>query len=108
MKNNITLIEIFQSFISEDEILAVYREFGYEESSRKFKGLDLYKFLIIAAINEYKSYRYGADLMERDGLTPLIIPLFLKNLIVSIIEFLKDYLKLLFLNVTVLSEEFLN
>lgn len=71
MKNNITLIEIFQSFISEDEILAVYKEFGYEESSRKFKGLDLYKFLIIAAINEYKSYRYGADLMERDGLTPV-------------------------------------
>ncbi len=26
MKNNITLIEIFQSFISEDEILAVYRK----------------------------------------------------------------------------------
>ena len=71
MKNNITLIEIFQSFLSEDEMLAVYKEFGYEESSRKFKGLDLYKFLIIAAINEYKSYRYGADLMERDGLTPV-------------------------------------
>ena len=71
MKNNITLIEIFQSFISEDEVLAVYTEFGYEEVSRKFKGIDLYEFLIIAAINEYKSYRYGADLMARDGLTPV-------------------------------------
>ena len=71
MKNNITLIEIFQSFISEDEVLAVYTEFEYEESLRKFKGLDLYGFLIIAAINEYKIYRYGADLMARDGLTPV-------------------------------------
>ena len=36
MKNNITLIEIFQSFISKDEILAIYKEFNYEETSRKF------------------------------------------------------------------------
>lgn len=68
MKNNITLIEIFQSFISEEEVLAVYKGFNYEETSRKFKGTDLYKFFIIAAINEYKSYRYGADLMRHDGL----------------------------------------
>lgn len=68
MKNTITLIEIFQAFLSEEEVLAVYKEFNYEETSRKFKGTDLYEFLIIAAINEYKSYRYGADLMERDGL----------------------------------------
>ncbi|MGL4989593.1 MAG: IS4 family transposase [Sarcina sp.] len=71
MKNNITLIEIFQSFISEEEVLAVYKEFNYEETSRKFKGTDLYEFFIIAAINEYKSYRYGADLMGRDGLNPV-------------------------------------
>ncbi|MGL4991578.1 MAG: hypothetical protein ACRC57_10530, partial [Sarcina sp.] len=68
MKNNITLIEIFQSFISEEEVLTVYKEFNYEETSRKFKGTDLYEFFIVAAINEYKSYRYGADLMGRDGL----------------------------------------
>lgn len=54
--------------ISKDEVLAVYKEFGYEESSRKFKGQDLYEILIVAAINEYKSYRYGADLMKHDGL----------------------------------------
>ncbi|MGL5616639.1 MAG: IS4 family transposase, partial [Sarcina sp.] len=49
----------------------VYKEFNYEETSRKFKGADLYEFFIVAAINEYKSYRYGADLMGRDGLTPV-------------------------------------
>ena len=71
MKNTITLIEIFQSFLTLEEILGVYESFGYTETSRKFKGLDLYNFLIISAVNEYKSYRYGADLMQRDGLIPV-------------------------------------
>ena len=55
MKNNITLIAIFQSFISKEEVLAVYKEFNYEETSRKFKGTDLYNFLLLELLTSIKA-----------------------------------------------------
>ena len=69
MKNNSMIFDIFQTLLSEEEVLDVCNCLGYKDSLRKFRVYDLFKFFISSSLNEYKSYRHGAENMERDGLT---------------------------------------
>ncbi len=71
MKNNTTIFDIFQTFLTEEEVNEVCTALNYTDTSRKFKVYDLFEFFIAAAANEYKSYRTGSEKMEKDGLTPV-------------------------------------
>lgn len=71
MKNTTTIFDIFQTFLSEEEVKKVSEILGYVDTGRKFRLYDLIKFFIAAATNEYKSYRHGIEHMESAGLTPV-------------------------------------
>lgn len=68
MKNNTTIFDIFQTLLTEEEVIAVCEALGYIDTSRKFKVYDLINFFIAAATNEYKSFRTGSDSMVSAGL----------------------------------------
>lgn len=71
MKNNTTIFDIFQTFLSKEEVKAVCDALGYKDTSRKFTVYNLFQFFIAAATNEYKSFRHGSESMEKDGLEPV-------------------------------------
>jgi hypothetical protein len=71
MKNTTTIFDIFQTFLSKEEVKKVSELLGYVDTARKFTLYDLIEFFIAAATNEYKSYRHGIEQMESMGLTPV-------------------------------------
>ena len=64
MKNITTIFDIFQTFLTNEEVKKVSESLGYVDTARKFTLYDLIKFFIAAATNEYKSYRHGVENME--------------------------------------------
>lgn len=56
MKNITTIFDIFQTFLTIEEVKNVSESLGYVDTARKFTLYDLIKFFIAAAKNEYKSY----------------------------------------------------
>jgi len=68
MKNTTTIFDIFQTFLTTEEVKKVSESLGYIDTARKFTVYDLIKFFIAAATNEYKSYRHGIEEMESVGL----------------------------------------
>ena len=71
MKNTTTIFDIFQTFLTEEEVKKVSESLGYVDTARKFTIYDLIKFFIAAATDEYKSYRHGIENMESAGLRPV-------------------------------------
>lgn len=71
MKNTTTIFDVFQTFLSEEEVKKFSEILWYVDTARKFTLYDLIKFFIAAATNEYKSYRDGIEHMESVGLTPV-------------------------------------
>lgn len=71
MKNITTIFDIFQTFLTTEEVKKVSESLGYVDTARKFTLYDLIKFFIAAATNEYKSYRHGVENMENAGLMPV-------------------------------------
>ena len=68
MKNTTTIFDIFQTFLTDEEIKKVSEILGYIDTAKKFTIYDLIKFFIAAATNKYKSYRHGVENMELAGL----------------------------------------
>ncbi|MBO0588386.1 MULTISPECIES: IS4 family transposase [unclassified Sporosarcina] len=68
MNKNTTLQTLVQNFLSVDEIQAILKEFGYVETARKCTVSVLISYLVTAAVKEWKSLRYSADLGASVGL----------------------------------------
>ena len=52
MKNTTTIFDIFQTFLTVEEVRKVSESLGYIDTARKFTVYDLIKFFIVAATNE--------------------------------------------------------
>jgi hypothetical protein len=62
MKKHTIIPNLLQKIVSEEELQVIMELVGYRDTTRKFDVRTLIHFFVMAAANEWKSFRHGADL----------------------------------------------
>lgn len=68
MAKNTMIFTLLQNFISQEEIMEILAEFGFEDTARKCDVPTLLNYLVGAATFEWKSLRDAADTAPAQGL----------------------------------------
>ncbi len=68
MDKHITLPNLMQKIVSDEEIHSIAEAVGYHDTSRTFTLRTLIEFFLLAAVHEWKSFRHGADVAKMYGL----------------------------------------
>lgn len=68
MKQNTMFPNLVQKFICDEELQPLIKLVGYEDTARKLTVKTLIQYLVTAAVYEWKSLRYCADVSSAAGL----------------------------------------
>ena len=68
IRQHTTFLTILKQLVTEEEIKEILRRHEYEEVARRFTVTALLHFLVTAALQQWKSFRHGADVGEGHGL----------------------------------------
>lgn len=68
MKKSTIFLTIMKHLITSDDLERILKEYAYVDTARKFTVSALLDFLAIASINQWKSFRHGADVAHSHGL----------------------------------------
>ena len=95
MEQSTTLLTILESLISEEDIQAIIDKHKYQEVARKFTVKALVHMFVMAAANEWKSFRHSADVATSYGLPAVNYSTFSKKASAVSYAIVKDVFQLL-------------
>ncbi|MEZ2661361.1 transposase [Aneurinibacillus aneurinilyticus] len=95
MEQSTTLLTILESLISEEDIQAIIDKHKYQEVARKFTVKALVHMFVMAAANEWKSFRHSADVATSYGLPAVNYSTFSKKASTVSYAIVKDVFQLL-------------
>jgi hypothetical protein len=64
MKKSTTLLSLLEHLISNEDIQTLLDRHKYKDTAREFTVSMLLRFLVMAAANEWKAFRHGADVSQ--------------------------------------------
>ena len=68
MSKHTTLPNLMQKIVSDEDLQSIIEAVGYHDTSRTFTVRTLVDFFLLAALQEWKSFRHGADVAKMYGL----------------------------------------